>query len=58
MNEKDKKYHEDYFIWQYLCAKITGTYIYNEAEFRQNNQKIDMTSSIYYEMFKNCSKLF
>lgn len=45
MTDKDKKYKEDYLMWSYLTAKLSGTYIYNDTEFKMYNKNVEITSA-------------
>lgn len=45
MTNEDAKYAEDFLIWVHLEAKLSGTYIYNEAEFKKYNRNIEIVTA-------------
>ena len=45
MTNEDVKYAADFLIWLHLEAKLSGTYIYNEPEFKKYNRNIEITSA-------------
>ena len=57
-NSKNSKYIEDFLLWQYLEAKISGTYIYNETEFKLNNGNISISVAAIPDYMKNILNLF